>query len=168
MVRNMVNADAAGRRRASRDNIRGADLEDNDLVDGTYIPVWEQQADRTTTYAGGHGPANRNSGNAGFGDLDIQNGAGNASDGKLRWEVYRDSSKENLKAVSDTFRSEDLRGAASGTDRTEKPVFPQKANVPPQDGYLVLAMDADSGSDGDTVSSANSTQDLGVPYSRIQ
>jgi len=168
MVRNMVDAGPNGRRRASRENILSAALENNDLVDGTYVPIWEQQADRTTTYAGGHGSPSRNAGKVGFGDLDIQNGSDAASDGKLRWEVYRDSSKEDLMAVSDTFRSEDLRSASSGTNRTEKPVFAQKANVPPQDGYLTLSMNADAGSDGDTIDSSNSSADLGLPYSRIQ
>lgn len=166
MVRNTVQANAAEVDRGNKDRFKSGDMLSSTLVNGIFVPVFEVQADRTETYMGGYGPNNRDAGEVGWADVDIQNSNNNAADGVLRWEVYRDSSKEDLVAKSSTFRSEDLR-SSQGASRRDKMVLPQQAPAAPQDGYLVLGMDADSGSDGDSLSSSNSATDLGVPYARI-
>lgn len=167
MVRNMSNAGPRGRARAAQERFKSGDIEENTVTDGVFTPVFEVQADRTKTFAAGFGSNSRERGNVGWADLDLQNAAGAATDGILRWEVYRDSDKEDLVFTSGTFRTEDLRSAVS-SNRTEKDVMPQKAQVPPQDGFLVLAIDPDSGSDGDTLDQANSDEDLGIPHSKIR
>ena len=166
MVRNMTGANRSELRVANEERIRDGDLIESTLDDDIYVPVFQVQSDRTTRYAGGHGPSSRQHG-TGWADLDLATGAGGDINGKARWEVYRDSSKEDLKAVSDTFRLENLRSAVAA-DRTEKVLMPQRAPVPPQDGYLVLAVKADSGNDGDTVDQTEGDVDVGVPYSRMR
>jgi hypothetical protein len=167
MVRNTVPANPREVSAANGERFKASDIEENTVTDGVYTPVFEVQADRTTVYMAGVGFDSRQRGRVGWADLDLQNGGAAAVDGTLRWEIYRDSSKEDLVAKSGTFRTEDLRSAVAAA-RTEKDVIPQQAPAAPQDGYLVLAIDPDSGSSGNTLSQSNSDTDLGIPYARIQ
>jgi hypothetical protein len=167
MVTNTAPANGREVRAANGERFKSGQIEENTVTDGVFTPVFEVQADRTTVYMVGFGFDSRQRGRVGWADLDLQNGGGSPVDGSLRWEVYRDSSKEDLVAKSGTFRTEDLRSAV-GADRTEKDVMPQEAPAAPQDGYLVLAIDPDSGSSGNTLNQANSATDLGIPFARIQ
>jgi len=167
MVRNTARANPREVSAANSERFKSGDVEENTITDGVYTPVFEVQADRTTVYMAGIGFDSRQRGRVGWADLDLQNGGAAAVDGTLRWEIYRDSSKEDLVAKSGTFRTEDLRSAV-GAPRTEKDVMPQEAPAAPQDGYLVLAINPDSGSSGNTLSQSNSDTDLGIPYARIQ
>lgn len=162
MVQNLqnVNADAG-----SREYIRSSDLNSATVSEDRWVSLFEVQSSKTIKYFPGAGTANRQ-GNAGFGDLDLQNSGGTATDGELRWEVYRDAQRDDLVAVSDTFRSEDLRAAVS-ENRTEKPMIPLQKPGAGEDGYVVLAFKAASGSDGDTISTSNSSEDVGIPYTRV-
>jgi len=167
MVRNTAPANPLEVRSANGERLKSGDIEENTVTDGVFTPVLQVQSDRTTVYMAGIGFNSRQRGRVGWADLDLQNGGGAAVDGTLRWEVYRDSSKEDLVAKSGTYRTEDLRSAV-GAARTEKVVMPQEAPAAPEDAYLVLAIDPDSGSDGNTLNQANSDTDLGIPYARIQ
>ena len=167
MVRNTARANPREVAAANGERFKSGDVEENTVTDGVYTPVFEVQADRTTVYMAGIGFDSRQRGRVGWADLDLQNGGAAAVDGTLRWEIYRDSSKEDLVAKSGTYRTEDLRSAV-GAARTEKVVMPQEAPAAPEDAYLVLAIDPDSGSDGNTLNQANSDTDLGIPYARIQ
>lgn len=159
---------------ANEERIAVEDLMGKTLDPDRFVPIWEQQSNRTEVYAPGSGVDNRNTG-TGWADLDLSadgSGTGSAGDtiqGKLRWEMYGDASKEDLRRISDTIRLSDLRAAVSA-DRTDKRLMPQLAPAAPQDGYVVLGLKAASGNDGNVVdnSDTNSNEDIGVPYARIR
>jgi hypothetical protein len=174
MVNNFVPANGAEINSANEERIGVDDLSGKTLDSERYVPLWEEQSNRTEVFAPGAGPNDRNRG-TGWADLDLSadgSGTGTAGDtlkGKLRWEMYGDASREDLRRVSDTFRLSDLRGAVSA-DRTDKRLLPQLAPAAPQDGYVVLALKAADGNDGNVVdnSDTNSADDIGVPYARIR
>lgn len=175
MVNNFVAANAQEIGMANSKRIRPSDLNNKALDSERFVPIWEVQSNRTEVYAPGIGNDDRSRGNVGYADLDLQadgTGSGNAGDevnGDLRWEMYGDSSREDLRYVSDTFRTEDLRADVTQS-RTEKTVIRQLAPAAPQDGYVVLALKANAGSDGYVVddSTTNTNVDVGIPYAKIR
>lgn len=169
-VNNFVPANGAELSKANQKRVRPADLNDAKVMDSDrFVPIFEVQSNRTEVYAPGSGPSNRQHAK-GWSDLDLRDDAaapGGEINGDLRWEMYGDSSREDLRRVSDTFRTEDLR-SAEAEQRTEKEVIPQLAPAAPQDGYVVLALKVDAADDGAALDSTNSTVDLGIPYSKLR
>jgi hypothetical protein len=163
MVRNLY---PKGVSMGAEERIRNGDLNGATVDQDNWVPIFETQSTRTLKYAPGHGVSDRR-GNAGFADLDLQTSTPSDIDGQLRWEVYNDANKDDLVGVSATFRSENLR-AAVNDNRTEKPMMPLLAPGAPDEGFVVLAFKADSGSDGDTISPSDSNVDVGLPYTRFQ
>lgn len=170
MPDNFVNANAGERNAANRERWDTDDMEESTVLKNTYVPVFEIQSDRTTVFAPGSGLNSAQSA-TGYADLDLQvlDDSDTAVDakGRLRWAMYRDSSREDLQRVSTTFRAENLRSAVAA-DRTEKEILPQLAPAAPQDGWLVLEYKPKDSQDGYAVSASDSSVDLGIPYSRIQ
>jgi len=170
MVNNYQNANDVERAASNRERWDTDDLEENTVLLSNYVPIFAVQSDRTTVFAPGSGVQSSDRGN-GYADLDLQvlDDTDTAVDakGKFRWEMYRDSSREDLQYVSTTFRAENLRSSVAA-DRTEKEILPQLAPAAPQDGWLVLAFKPKESQDGYQVSASDSNTDLGIPYSRIQ
>jgi len=167
--------------RSTRGNERR--ITDGDLTEATvdqdnWIELFSVQSSNSLKYFPGHGVANRDMGNAGFADVDLEAdgtgalGDGDAIDGDLRWAVYNDASKDDLAAIGPKIRSEQLRGAVSD-NRTEKPFIPIQAIGAPFDGYIVLECKADAGSDGavveaDTSSHSGDVVDVGIPFTELR
>lgn len=154
----------------NRTNARGnqRDFDPTDMLEKTldsdrYVPLFERQGDTTTAFGPGYGDTRVN-GDSGWSDYDLQDSNANAVEGKFRWEIYRDSSKEDLIATSSTFPANDLRSAVSA-DRTEKRNIPAEKPAAGNDSYLVFAFKAKQAHDGATVSQSNSNSDLGIAYS---
>lgn len=166
MVRNTTPVPRKYHGQASSEHIRSEDLMGTTLTTERFLPIFEIMGNKKTAYGPGIGPDSRDRG-TGWSDLDLQNSAGSPIDAKLRWEIYDDPERENLIAYSSTFAAADLR-AAVAADRTEKRLLEGHQPLAGDDSYLVLAAQAKSGSDGDTVSSTNSAVDVGVAYSRYK
>jgi hypothetical protein len=170
MVNNFTRANGAEVQAANRERWDTDDMEEPTVLSTQFVPVFEAQSDRTEVYAPGAGIQSTDRGE-GFADLDLKllDDSSSVVDakGKLRWEMYRDSSREDLARVSTTFTASNLRSAVNA-DRTEKELLPQLAPAAPQDGYLVLAYRPTSSQDGYDVSASDSAVDLGIPYSRIK
>jgi hypothetical protein len=170
MVDNFGPANQAERAAANRERWDTDDLEESTVLANQFVSVLSVQSDRTTVFAPGSGVQSSDRG-MGYADLDLQvlddTDTAVGAKGKFRWEMYRDSSREDLQYVSTTFRAENLRSSVAA-DRTEKEILEQLAPAAPQDGYLVLAFKPKASQDGYTVSASDSAVDLGIPYSRIQ
>ncbi len=116
----------------------------------------------------GFGIQNTDVNSHGWSDLDLQNAGGSAIAGHYRWEVYRDSSKEDLIAVSGTFSTTKLRNAVSNSLR-DKILLPALfSKVAGNDSYLVLSCKARPSSDGDVVDVANSSSEAGMAYGELK
>lgn len=163
MVRN---TQRTGRMTGSEVHVRDTDLDGTTLSDTEFRPVFSIQGDKTNAYAPGFGTADRR-GTAGFADLDLQNGNDNPVQGQLRYEVYRDSQREDLIATGSKYSLATLR-ADVAADKTDKTMIEQQQPVAGEDAYLVISVKADSSSNGDTVSGSNSSVDIGMPYSEIK
>lgn len=164
MVQNLrpVGADVG-----SPEQIRSADLNAKTVDQDRWVPLHERQSSKSVKYFPGRGVNNRR-GNAGFADMDLQDDSTTPVniDGQFRWEIYSDANQDDLVATSIVGRSEDLR-AAVNENRTEKPMEPLQKPGAGEEGYVVLAFKADAGSDGATVSPSNSSEDVGIPYTRV-
>lgn len=154
------------RARGNEQRFTSGDMKEKTLDSDRFVTVFEQSGDTTSAYGPGYGPDDRDRAE-GWSDFDLQNAAGNAVDGKYRWEIYGDSSKEDLIAVSSTFTAGDLRSSVAA-DRTNKRNMPAEQPLAGNDSYLVLAFKADPSNDGDSLSASNSAYDLGVAYSEYR
>jgi hypothetical protein len=137
------------------------------LTDTRFLPIFEVQGDNTTGYGAGHGVSNKNNNNQGWSDLDLQNTVPGAIDAALRWEVYRDSSQEQLAAHSGKFYTTPLRNAIGNATR-EKFLMAARGSpngIAGDQQYLVLAARADPASSGDTVDPGQSNTEEGIAYS---
>lgn len=151
---------------ANEQRFMSEDLKNKTLDAERFVGVAEIQGDTTTAYGPGHGPKNRDAA-TGWSDLDLADDAGNSLNGKFRWEVYKDSSKEDLVAKSSTFQAGDLRSAVAA-DRTNKRNIPSEQPLAGNDSYLVLAFKVSDAHDGATVSANNSSEDLGIAFSEYK
>lgn len=159
--------------RVAAPNAQPDEFEANELSEPTlqeadqWYTIFTTQADNTTTYGAGFGPKNENLNNDGWSDLDLQSAAGNDIDGKLRFRVYRDSSKEDLVAQSGKYSLSGLRSAVS-SGRDNKVILPAMHKVVPRtDGFLTVEVRPTSQSTGEQVSASNSSTDLGIAYSEV-
>lgn len=153
--------------RGNEQRFTADDLKDGKTLDSDrYVTLFEVQGDTTTAYGPGNGPRNADHA-SGWSDFDLQDVNGNAIEGKYRWEVYKDSSKEDLVATSSTFTDGDLRSAVNSA-RKDKRNIPGEQPVAGNDSYLVFAFRASASSDGAEVSAQNSDYDLGVAYSEYK
>lgn len=167
MVQNMNNQNGQERNASNLERIKSGDLLEPTLSSGdNYYAIWTSEGTRTTAYAGGFGPQNRDYAR-GWSDLDLQNTVPGDIEGKARWVVYTDSQMDDPIAFSDTWNLSDLRASVS-SGRTEKEVMPGLVPFAGQDRVLALEVSPASSSVGDTVSAADSTADLGIPYSQLR
>jgi hypothetical protein len=141
------------------------DLEEPDLVSADrYFPIFRVEGTRTQHFAPGYGFQNENLAR-GWGDLDLQNGGGSAIQGKLRFALYSDSELDDPLFYGDTYTLSDLRAAVSEA-RTDKALFPGRMPFGSNDRVLVVEVSPNASSAGDTVDASNSTDGLGIPYSK--
>lgn len=163
MVQNTVSTDARG----NQQDFDPSDMNDGKILDSSrYVSIFEVQGDTTTAYGPGYGSSDQDR-DSGWSDFDLQDDAGNAVAGKFRWEIYRDSSQEDLIAVSSTIPANDLRSAVDA-DRTNKRNITAEKPAAGNDSWLVLAFKAREAHDGDAVSATNSDSDLGISYSEYR
>jgi hypothetical protein len=165
MVQNFNNASPKERKISARRNVNAGDLNGVTVDSNVYKGVFSVKGTRVDAYFPGYGKDSTSS-MQNRADLDIQNSGGSASDGDLRWELYASEDRENLIAKSNTFRTEALRSSVAA-ELADKITMPEQSPGAGQDRELVLAMKADDGSDGDTISSSNSNSEQGLPYSRV-
>lgn len=172
MVRNTRPVSARYHAAANAERIKAGELSDVVLDSSRYVGIWQQEGNSSTAYGIGLGPRAKEHAE-GYADMDLRvtdkdaDGTPDVANGKLRWEVYDDPEQENLVAYSSTFRSENLRSAVNDS-RTEKPVMHGQMPVAGDDSTIVLAFRADDANDGDTLTSGNCSDDLGIPYSRYK
>lgn len=132
-----------------------------------YYEIFAAQGDTTTAYGAGFGPRDKNTNSDGWSDLDLQNAGGTAIAGKIRFRVYRDSSKEDLIAQSGTYSLNSLRSAVSEA-RTDKVLIAGLlSTMAGNDSFLTVEVKPSASSAGDAVSAANSNSDQGLAYSEL-
>jgi len=133
----------------------------------SYYELFSVQGDKTTAYGAGFGRQNANTNTDGWSDIYLQNGAGAAIDGHVRYRIYRDSSKEDLIAQSTKYTLATLRAAVSES-RTDKALIPAMfSQIAGEDSYLTVEVSPDASSIGDVVSKANSDSVAGLAYSEL-
>lgn len=147
--------------------IKSADLTTSTTLDqNRFVEVFSVQATETESFAPGHGPQGEHT--QSYSDLDLEDSGDNEITGEMRWEVYRDSSKNELMAIRDLESPTVFSSAVSVTPYKDKQPTPEGAIIPPKDGYLVLAVKVDnSTNDGNTASTSNSSEDVGLAYTRL-
>jgi hypothetical protein len=160
----MLTPNAKSGENSDKKRVTDADLDEPDLVAGNEVTVYEEQVPADFAYHWGYGFSNREAGQTSFVDFDFQNSAGNAIQGELVLAIT-DSSQEEVLAKRYFESLGDLRDSVA-SDRTEKILMPEMQPAAREDRHLELRINADSGSDGDTVSSANSDGKLN--YGRIR
>lgn len=145
-----------------------ADMNTPTLAEASqWYTIFDLQANRTTTYGAGFGVDNTQVNTGGWADLNLENGGATAIEGSLRYRVYKDSSREELVAQSGKYTLGSLRSAEAAA-RKDKVLIPgMLSQVPGPDGYLTVEVSPNASSVGDVVSTANSTVDLGIPYSEL-
>jgi len=172
MVRNYQNASDIGAReairQANRNNIRSGDLLQPTLstVD-RYFPIFQVVSTKTRQFSPGFGSDDRNRGRTGFADLDLQDNGGGPIEGNVRYALYSDETLNDPLRFSGDYSANELR-LATGQPRTEKVDVPLQLPAGEQDRVLVLELQPDSGSTGSQVDSANSSADIGMPYSEFR
>lgn len=159
--------------RAFVDSGSAAHFEDGDLETPTladadrWYPIFQVQGDSTTAYGAGYGIDDDRTNSQGWSDLDLQNAGGTAIDARLRYRVYRDSSKDDLIAQGPTFGTSPLRSAVS-SGRKDKILIPARwSKVAGNDGYLTVEAQPKASSTGDVVDAGNSSTDYGMSYGEI-
>lgn len=152
---------------AEDESVEASDLDESvTLQEGVWVPIFTVKATRSTQYYPGFGVRNKNLAE-GYADMDLQDSGTNEVSCKFRWAIYESEELDNLlvkqKIGSDTkFRS------AVSSDRTEKPVVPQRNPGASQDRVLALEIKPTSATnDGNSPSQTNSTTELGIPYSSV-
>ena len=137
-----------------------------------WYELFGEQADNTTTFGAGHGVNNEKRNSDGWSDLDVQSTPDggttiNATEGRVRFRVYRDSSKDELVAQSGTYTLNSLRSAVAA-GRKDKALIPGMLSVVPRtDGYLTVEIKPDPSSVGETISKSDCDSDQGLAYSEL-
>lgn len=153
--------------RANPESFQPADIQDKALSSDEFRDVAWVQADKTTAYGAGHGADDTRRNHAGWSDFDAQNATPGPIEGKARFVVYRDSSREDMVAKSGKYSLGALRSAVSA-GRKDKVLIPgHLSDVAGEDGYLALQIKADPANDGDTITGANCDADLGLAFSEL-
>lgn len=151
---------------ANRKEIRATDVQEVSVSDSDWTEVYVESSTNTKRYAPGYGFGNRDSSDAGYADLDLQSGSG-PIDGDFRWVLYESEDHDVPMRISSDISSTALRNSVSAS-LTDKQLHPGRTPAGKQDRELVLEFKASTGSDGDTISQADSTADSGVPYSMFR
>jgi len=154
--------------RSNADQFVASELKEPTLQSADdWYEIFSVQGDTTTAYGAGYGPNNDSINTDGWSDLDLQNAAGNPIDGKLRFRVYRDSSKDDLIAQSTTYTLSGLRSAVSA-DRKDKHLISQMhSKLAGNDSFVTVEVKPKASSAGDQVSAADSATDLGLAYAEV-
>lgn len=164
MVRNLREVkDAEKAKRGTEKTFTEDDLSAVSVFEDTYRDVITRRSTESAKFYLGHGMRSRDDPNAGYYYADVQNGTPAAINGRLRFVVYADSEDE-VPIVGDTKNLRDLREAASDA-RTERPVLPLQLPGAGKDKAIAVQLKAASGSDGDTISPADSN--VLIPYTQI-
>jgi len=152
---------------ANRKEVRAGDVEEVSVSDSDWTEVYVDSSTNTKRYAPGYGYGNRQASEAGYADLDLRNSSANPIDGNFRWVLYESSDHDVPLRISSDMSSTALRNSVTA-DLTDKQLHPGRTPAGKQDRELVLEFKAASGSDGDTISQADSTADSGIPYSMFR
>jgi len=160
----MLSPDTRSGHGSDKRKVSAGDLDEPDLVAGNEITVYQNQIPADYRYHWGYGFANREAGETAFVFADFQNSGGSAIDGELVLAIT-DSTGETVLAKRYFESLGDLRAAASD-DRTERIMMSEMQPAAREDRHLELRISADSSSDGDTVSAANS--DIKLNYGRVR
>jgi len=160
----MLTPNAKSGERSDKRRVTAADLNEPSLVAGNEVTVYAQEVPADFGLHWGYGYSNREAGQTSFVDFDFQNSNGNAIDGELVLAIT-DSSQETVIAKRYFQSLGDLRDSVA-SDRTEKILMPEMQPAAREDRHLELRIVADASSDGDTVSSANSSGKLN--YGRLR
>ncbi len=167
MVQNFTFQNAAEINNAAERRIEDTDLEEPTLSStDRYFPIFRVTGTNTKDYAPGVGSRNESFA-SGWADLDLQNSGGSPINGKGRWAMYTDDELEEPAYYSTSYQLNNLRSAVAA-DRKDKALLPGLAPFAPQDWVLVFEVQPKDSSEGDTVDSANSDTDLGIPYSMVR
>lgn len=144
---------ASDKRRVSE-----ADLIEADMNAGNEVTVYENQVPADFIYHWGYGFSNREAGETSFVYADLQNSGDSAINGELVLAIT-DSSQEDVLAKRYFQSLEDLR-AAESDNRSERIIMSEMQPGAREDRHIELRVNADSASDGDTLSSSNSSVKL--------
>lgn len=163
-----VHSNAANPREFTAGEINEKTLQSAD----SWYELFGSQADNTTTYGAGFGVNNEKLNSDGWSDLDVQSTPDggttiNATQGRVRFRVYRDSSKDQLVAQSGTYTLSSLRSAVAA-GRKDKALIPGMLSmVPRTDGYLTVELKPDPASTGETIHRSSCDSDLGLAFSEL-
>lgn len=145
-----------------------------DLIDAValdqdvYKAIWTETGTNTRAFAPGYGFVQHEVAE-GFADMNLKDDASTPVeiDAELRWVLYADDSREAPMYKKEVPRSPTLRSAVSEA-RRDKPVIPGLSPFTGEDRVLALEAKPVDAANELTLSAANSTEDLGIPYSRVQ
>lgn len=164
MSRNLEHAKQAHKEAAVEESVEASNLEENDLDDSSFTPIFSVEGTSKFGYQAGLGYRNKDVAE-GFSDLDLQDSGGSPITANVRWAVYESDRLETLVASGSVISAKRLRNAVSA-DFRDKKLMPQKKPGVGQDSVLVLEAKTTDGSSV-TVSTANSATDEGMKYARL-
>lgn len=150
-------------KRGSLQTFTEGDLIETTVFDDTYRDVLRRVSTESAKFYLGHGMRSRDDPNLGYMFADLQDSTPAAIDGTFRFVVYSDSEDE-VPIVGPQADSRDMRDAVT-ENRTERPALPLLLPGAGKDKAIAVQFKADSGSDGATISAADS--DALVPYTQI-
>lgn len=130
---------------------------------GNEVTVYSDQVPADFVFHWGYGFSNREAGETSFVYADFQNSSPAAIDGQLVLAIT-DSSQEDVLAKRYFQSLEDLR-AAESDNRSERIVMSEMQPGAREDRHLELRINADSSSDGDTLTPAQCSVKLN--YGRV-
>lgn len=149
--------------RGTENRFLAGDLNEVSVFEDTYRDILRRRSTESAKFYLGHGRRNTDDPNAGYMYADLQNGTPAAIDGRFRFVVYADSERE-VPIVGPTVPSREMREAVSES-RRERPALPLQLPGAGKDKEIAVQFQAESGSDGDTISAADS--DVSIPYTQI-
>jgi hypothetical protein len=141
----------------SKKPVKASHLDGENLRADNDITVYRAQVPSDKTYWWGLGGQNRMSGNTAHIYADLIDGAGNQVEGDVIVAIT-DSDERVLaeREIGDV----DTLAAAANDARTERPTMPALAPYATSDRYVEVRINADSGSDGNTLDPAASSMRL--------
>lgn len=154
-------------RRGDRKQVTPNDINEPTVSAGSWSEIFVESSTNTKRYAPGYGTGNRQSSDAGYSDFDLQNSGATAIEGDFRWVLYESSDHDVPLRISEPINASAQRNSVTES-LTDKQLYPGRTPRAAQDRELVLEFKPDSASDGDTVDSANSTADSGLPYTMFR
>jgi hypothetical protein len=156
----------------AQQTIQPSDLSGTTLSDTEYRTIFTVQGNKTKGYGWGFGPDNRQRGELGVADLDLQgdNNSGNGTDldGTLRVLIYDDPDRDNPVAKSGKYQLSLLRSDVTA-DKQDKSLITGKNNViAGDDSFMAVQVKVTSPYDGDSVDTAATSTEVGLPFAEYR